>query len=1781
MNCRRRALMDERIHCWIDIIMNTVAGGIGRAYRQERNLPDAGRTVPDLVIYLGNKTYLCDVVVSDTLANTNLSASSRRPGQLAKEKAKKKEEKYERVASAMGAVHLPFSVETMGGLSESAQQLIREIHHHSAHTEVGFCRVRYSASATRYTGQSHIQYLVPGRAVTHSSLVMTQRISARNRSLRQRAVSSVSSPDAQSTGAHDAAIVAASTSLPDALPSADRQPHAQGDAGERGLRAVGGGGVDGGELCSTDSGVRVGLSVHSGQVLVGPPARSISDASTVILSTSNSHYTIDAERVCTPQSCSHCCTCHVLHNSTGYGRCMKSANVPWPDCNCAGKCESGRCAQPECSSNHLLAYLNASNPDSNTVSPSLATRPHRSSSRISRHTPRHAVSADPLPSPVPSPAPDVRRSADGVHVAKEVCTGPQAVTHASVAAAHRQPPTAVFDSGLVVSARVVDAEEKAEVLTDGSVRGVGNTHNTPPTEHVADIRPLPSDVLASLPSLSCQPHRIAVIADGRCAVASVLLARRVIPDSHNTARDRRTIDAARRRLGRSLADKWTEAEWIKQVPLHLRRDRSECGPRDGQQLRRSYSVYGQLLSKGRVTEWLDHSVFYLASAEYNIGVFIVYNEGYASHSTWLCAHVGADKQQHVVLFHSGKHYECVEYDGQRQFPAGHELVVRLAHFAAAHPVHPPEDDLELQALAAHDLSDQPGAVQSSAPSSAVDAPTAGVRQLSPLVAQVAQHGPLYDRVSFHNHPQWRAANEPLWNAYRVASMTGQHGQLTAILLDILQLPQRVLPKLGRSGRAARRRAVAGASRRMRSEADRVRAQYSCPAPDSQDAQQATMSIDTMASTAAQGGFQRSRRAASVVAREAIRQQAADTTDAATDTESEADIDVPANAPAGSDEDEADEPSLSLDRLSGQRTVDADTRAVRRANYLVQCGLTRKAGQVLHSTTQMADMRTAAVQEAMLRLHPQSTSGTSLPDVPQTAPHSVLEDDADTRRLIAQSDNGTAAGPSGWGGNMLSILVQSDICRLGIIALLRDIMNGDLSDDARQLLLASRLVALAKPNDAGYRPIAVGELFYRLAAVVAVRRVTSEAAELLVPHQYGIGVAGGAEKILHSLQHELADSDKRLALLQLDITNAFNTCDRARLLRELYGLSALQSLFRIADFAYSQPTALVLTGCDGLMVESAQGVRQGDPLSALLFCVYMRTVLHQASEQTGVRVYGFFDDISLLGTPQQLTATLGKLQSSLSAVSLQLNTAKSHFTYFHDRLTPLSASVLSTLSTSNIQHHHDWVPVVGAVVGRDDAAVRDGMRSMLEAAGDYDAFLRRVQLDDMPTQTAMLLLRACMVPAMNYYMRCIAPVCIDDEAHRFDERMLEATLTKLGLDDTERSEKTVTLLQRKLRDGGWGLTAAVRTSPAAFLGSLATCYTEPVFTQYSGAVSLPCPSQLHGWIEDGLRRVRLAAPGDAYQAAIEQLLPISAGTFFIHYSTSDSSTATTLQRALSAKANEHTIQAAVKHMKGMSRLGDKWEWARHKAITARGAWGWKVVRPEDPRLRLANVEYEIAARLNLGLQPFSAHAMAALPEHCTLCTHNRTGAPVSLRDDPWHWLTCSRLTGGELRHRHDAIADAIGRVAWQVGAQVKREVEGLEADSKQRPDLQIVFPGRMLLTDVVVSHSLTAATVVLGKSAATLWQGRKNRKYATLASRLGAELLNMSVDACGGMADDAARLVQVIGEEGERWSMGTWSSGSIERNLLGAIAVAVQKGNAMALLVGYTRVRAQAGPVEPA
>ena len=97
-----------------------------------------------------------------------------------------------------------------------------------------------------------------------------------------------------------------------------------------------------------------------------------------------------------------------------------------------------------------------------------------------------------------------------------------------------------------------------------------------------------------------------------------------------------------------------------------------------------------------------------------------------------------------------------------------------------------------------------------------------------------------------------------------------------------------------------------------------------------------------------------------------------------------------------------------------------------------------------------------------------------------------------------------------------------------------------------------------------------------------------------------------------------------------------------------------------------------------------------------------------------------------------------------------------------------------------------------------------------------------------------------------------------------------------------------------------------------------------------------------------------------------------------------------------------------------------------------------------------------------------------------------------------------------------------------------------------PDLRIVFPGRVILSDVAVLHSLSEYAIGCTEATASRSQGTKNRKYASVAARLGAELLNVCVGATGGMAKDALRLAQAVDDEGERW-LRAWSSAGIQRH----------------------------------
>ncbi len=119
-----------------------------------------------------------------------------------------------------------------------------------------------------------------------------------------------------------------------------------------------GGKVDGRESSSTDSGVRVGLTVHSGQSAVGPVRRSASDTtcSTTTVDTRFARHHV-TEIVCTLDACSHCCTCHLRHNKTAMAAACALRGSRGRTASVLASVRLAAARQPECASNHVVVDL--------------------------------------------------------------------------------------------------------------------------------------------------------------------------------------------------------------------------------------------------------------------------------------------------------------------------------------------------------------------------------------------------------------------------------------------------------------------------------------------------------------------------------------------------------------------------------------------------------------------------------------------------------------------------------------------------------------------------------------------------------------------------------------------------------------------------------------------------------------------------------------------------------------------------------------------------------------------------------------------------------------------------------------------------------------------------------------------------------------------------------------------------------------------------------------------------------------------------------------------------------------------------------------------------------------------------------------------------------------------------------------------------------------------------------------------------------------------------------
>ena len=620
---------------------------------------------------------------------------------------------------------------------------------------------------------------------------------------------------------------------------------------------------------------------------------------------------------------------------------------------------------------------------------------------------------------------------------------------------------------------------------------------------------------------------------------------------------------------------------------------------------------------------------------------------------------------------------------------------------------------------------------------------------------------------------------------------------------------------------------------------------------------------------------------------------------------------------------------------------------------------------------------------------------------------------------------------------------------------------------------------------------------------------------------------------------------------------------------LHNTPALKPIWPIVNMAYATSSDLLLDSLP--LLTSSNGVRQGDPLSSLLFCFYIKDVLASVSA-LNVRPYACIDDIHLVGKPDDLLVAFLELRRQFDILGLTINAAKSHLADFHHLTQPISLSDTSPCPWADlsipVDHHR--LRVLGAAVAADERQLSEEVGAIVSSGQAASPFFRRLLCPVITTQVATLLLRECGTPKMSYLARCTPPPCLAAVAAKFDQTVVDTAFAKLNIVGDERSVEAVNCLRRPLPLGGFGLTSVLQSSPASYIASLASVAVHaksfPAITGADGSERPLSPaSSLHGWIESSLTSIQgtfaqlhAAVPNAPASDALGRLPP-SASVFFPDFK-ADQQAAVHLRRDLVQQAANLRFDAAV-----MSTTGEEPEElmrrARYVAYSAPHAHKWKTVIPSQHAHTLSDTHYTIAARLNLGLTPFPNKPA---PD-CASCRE-----VDALRTDSSHHLCCIAHKSREITLRHNTIVQTLYHHTIHAGGAAVKEPRHLSTETRKRPDLQIVLPNRHILTDVVVTHPLAPSYfratgkehLIKAKHAAAA----KCRKYAEVADSQQADFIPFSIESTGGIGKEAADLIDQLCTA-SRDFLSLPSHHPFAHDVFSSVAIAIQRGNAFALIAG--------------
>ena len=661
----------------------------------------------------------------------------------------------------------------------------------------------------------------------------------------------------------------------------------------------------------------------------------------------------------------------------------------------------------------------------------------------------------------------------------------------------------------------------------------------------------------------------------------------------------------------------------------------------------------------------------------------------------------------------------------------------------------------------------------------------------------------------------------------------------------------------------------------------------------------------------------------------------------------------------------------------------------------------------------------------------------------------------------------------------------------VLKLVNIMAKGRIPDQVAPFLCGARLHA-GKKKDGGLRPIAVGNLLRRLVAKCFSSSLAPKAAELLKPHQLGVGVRGGAEAVAHAVSDAVGDDPSRW-VLQNDLINAYNQVDRGVVLEEV--ARHFPEMLEWAKTCYDSPSHLKF---GNFTIPSATGLHQGDPLAGLLFCLALKLVVDAIKEEVPTLALNawYLDDGHQVGTLEELTQVVDIIIREGTPRGLILSTAASVQPPSHPKTTvwsPMDVSGDSDPLSRGIPKVQagEGIVVLGAPVGYR-AFTRAKLEERVEKVRQITELLPLLE----DPHSEFVLLRSCLaLPKVMFNLRAVNTMDHQDVLVQYDSITRGALSRILG---TPVSDLQWAQSKLPVAMGGLGLRAATDHASVAHATSLISAHSlvNDLLGQgelAQGELALPLlPLPL---LED-----ITAKQGEEVLVTVESLHGMS-------------------QKMASLKVDKKN-QSFLSNL--IAESGNLRDIARFSSLGLPHSGSWLSVVPSPPLgLHLRPAEFIPILKYRLGIPVYSSRGT------CPACSveADRMGD---------HAIACPKT--GDRIARHNLIRDVIYEAAASADLGPSKEEPHLLPGSVARPGDVLIRRwqnGQDVAVDVTVASPLSP-TYVAGAAAEagrTLSKAydRKMRDTAEACRTQGLKFSPLAVETLGGFHCVATDVVRRLGQ----------------------------------------------------